>query len=157
AATREQTEAIDAFLGTSTFFSTAKTWTPNEARRELPNLAQREGRVTLQPAWSSQLENNESLAARRHDRTLEAIAALALTPSPFVQERQGRRTAARATLAEQVLRDTADAHLGLVGYTLKKVDPLLNPRNASEHAAERAAHAPWLLESLRREDLQHAL
>ncbi|MFT3706174.1 MAG: hypothetical protein QM817_00775 [Archangium sp.] len=157
AATREQTEAIDAFLGTSTFFSTAKTWTPNEARRDLSRLAAREGRVTLQADWSSQLENHESLAARRFDKTLEAIAALTLTPASFVEELQGRPLAERAKLAEQVLRETADAHLDLLGYTLKKVDPLLTPRNASEHDAERAAFAPWLMETFRREDLQHAL
>ena len=74
AAVREQTERVDQFWNVQTFFSTAKTWTPSEAKRELPRMATREGRVTLQADSSSQLEEKESLAARRFDSALESMA-----------------------------------------------------------------------------------
>ncbi|MFO0594557.1 MAG: hypothetical protein U0228_04615 [Myxococcaceae bacterium] len=147
----------DQFLRGQGFFSAAKTWTCDEARRELPRLASREGRVALQADWSATLQANESHAARCLDGAREAIEALGLDPARFVDELHGRPAAERLASAEALLRDTADPHLDLLGYALKKLDPLLSPRVGSEHDARRAAFAPWLLESFRREDLGHAV
>lgn len=157
AATLAQREGVEQFLTTHTFFSAARTWTPAEAQRDGAKLAAREARVALHADWSSQLESNESHAARKFDRTLESIAALKLNPTTFVEELHGRSVAERARQADAMLKETADAHLDLLGYALKKLDPLLTPRVAAEHDADRAALAPWLMESFRREDLQHAL
>lgn len=157
AATALERDRVENFLHAHTFFAAARTWTPAEVQRDGAKLAAREARVALYADWSSQLETHESHAARKFDRTLEAIAALKLTPTSFVEELHGRPIAERAKAAETMLKETADAHLDLLGYALKKVDPLLTPRVAAEHDAERAANAPWLMESFRREDLQHAL
>lgn len=157
AATAPERERVEQFLATHSFFSAARTWTPREVQRDGAKLASREARVALHADWSSQLEANEGHAARQFDRTLEAIAALKLNPTTFVEELHGRAVAERAKGASALLKDTADAHLDLLGYALKKLDPLLTPRVAAEHDAERAALAPWLNESFRREDLQHAL
>jgi hypothetical protein len=148
---------VDAFLREHTFFAAARTYTPHEALRELPKLAARESRVSLAGELSNQLVAEESLAARRYDVTLEAIAKLQLTPMSFVEQLHGRALAPRLEAAQQVLDETRDAHGDLLGYALKKLEPLLIPRNAAQHDADRAALAPWLFESFRREDLTHAL
>ncbi|MFZ5441329.1 MAG: hypothetical protein ACOZQL_15075 [Myxococcota bacterium] len=148
---------VQAFFEGHTFFAAARTWTPGEAQRELPRLAARESRVTLSAELSNQLEAQESLAARRLDATLEAIAALKLTPATFLEELHGRPPAPRLEAATKLLTDTRDAHGDLLAYGLKKLDPLLTPRLAQAHDAERAALAPWLFEWFRREDLSHAV
>ncbi len=145
------------FLADRTFFAAAKTWTPREALRELPRLASRESRVTLTAELSTLLSANESLVARTLDQTLEAIAALKFTPTTFVEELHGRPVGPRLEAAATVLAQTQDASLDLLGYALKKLDPLLTPRSASAHDADRTALAPWLFEAFRREDLTHAI
>ena len=146
-----------AFLTGHPFFAAARTWTPNEALRELPRLASRESRVTLTAELSTLLSANESLVARTLDTTLEAIAALKFTPTTFVEELHGRPVAPRLEGAAAVLAQTQDASLDLLGHTLKKLDPMLTPRSAAAHDADRTLLAPWLFESFRREDLMHAL
>jgi len=153
----EASAAQQAFLTDHTFFAAAKTWTPKEALRELPRLASRESRVTLSAELSTLLSGNDSLVARTLDKTLEAIAALKFTPTTFVEELHGRPVAPRLEAATAVLAQTQDASLDLLGYGLKKLDPLLTPRGAAAHDAERTALAPWLFETFRREDLTHAL
>lgn len=148
---------VREFLSGHTFFAAARTYTPAEATRELPKLAARETRVSLALELSNQLAGAESLVARRLDTTLEAIAALKLTPITFVEELHGRPLAPRLEAATKVLADTRDAHADLLGYGLKKLDPLLTARVAHEHDAARVALAPWLFESFRREDLSHAV
>jgi len=158
AAVREQTERVDQFWNAQTFFSTAKTWTPSEAKRELPRMATREGRVTLQADSSSQLEEKESLAARRFDSALESMATgLKLEGVAFVEALQGRPVKERLEAIAATLKATDDAHLDLLGFALKKLDPMLTPRVATEHDASRAAMAPWLIENFRKEDLTHAV
>ena len=145
------------FLQGHSFFSAARTWTPQEALRELPRLAAREARATLATELSTLLQANESLAARSLDGTLEAISTLKLGPASFIEELHGRPLAPRLEAARLTLDQTHDASLDLLGYALKKLDPMLTPRVASAHDAERAALAPWLFESFRREDLPHAV
>ncbi|MDP1827179.1 MAG: hypothetical protein Q8L48_28155 [Archangium sp.] len=157
AQTVEAGAKLQAFLQSHTFFAAAKTWTPREAMRELPRLANREGRVTLAAELSAQLTAHESLVARWLDGTMEAIAALKLTPTTFVEELTGRPVKPRLEAAKLTLDQTQDASLDLLGYALKKLDPMLSPRTASAHDAERTALAPWLFENFRREDLTHAL
>lgn len=155
--TAEASQAVQRFLEGHTFFAAGKTWTPREAMRELPRLAARESRVTLSAELSNVLQSNEALLARQLDATVEGIAALKLTPSTFVEELAGRAAAPRLEGARVALAQSADASLDLLGYALKKLDPLLTPRNASVHDADRAALGPWLFENFRREDLTHAL
>ncbi len=157
AQTADATGQVETFFREHTFFAAAHTYTPLEARQELPKLAPRENRVALSAELSQQLVAQDSLAARRLDATLEAIAGLKLNPTSFVEELHGRPLAARLEAAQQVLDETQDAHGDLLGYALKKLDPMLSPRVAVQHDAERATLAPWLFESFRREDLTHAL
>ena len=146
-----------AFLQGHSFFAAARTWTPREAVRELPRLAAREARGTLATELSTLLQAHESLAARTLDGTLEAISALKFSPTSFIEELHGRPMAPRLETARLTLDQTHDASLDLLGYALKKLDPMLSPRSAAGHDADRAALGPWLFESFRREDLQHAL
>ncbi len=157
AKTADASQAVQRFLEGHTFFAAGKTWTPREAMRELPRLAARESRVTLAAELSSVLQGSEALVARQLDGTIEAIAALKLTPATFVEELAGRASAPRLEAAKVALDQTADASLDLLGYALKKLDPLLTPRSASAHDAERTLLGPWLFENFRREDLTHAL
>lgn len=158
-----EAQALDAscarerFERDHAFFAAARTWTLTEARRELPRLASREHRVALAAELSSQLQAQESLVARWLDHVQAALGALQLPPDAFVQQLHGREVQPRLDAAQAVLASTADAATDLLGYALKKLDPLLTPRAASEHDAERALLAPWLFESFRREDLTHAV
>ncbi len=149
--------ALQTFLQGHTFFAAGKTWNPREAFRELPRLASRESRVTVAAELSTALQNNDTLMAQHLDATLEAIAGLELSPTTFVEELSGRPVAPRLEAARLTLDQSEAAALDLLGYTLKKLDPMLTPRSASAHDAERAALAPWLFEAFRREDLAHAL
>lgn len=151
------THERDTFLETHTFFAAAKTWTPAEAMRELPRLAARESRVSLSSELSQQLLAHQSHAQRHIDMGLEAVHALKLTPEQYVETLQGRAPTPRLETAATVLRETEAAHVDLLNYALKRVDPQLNARNASAHDARRTWLAPWLFELFRREDLQHAL
>ncbi len=153
----EAATAREAFERDHAFFAAARTWTLTEARRELPRLASREHRVALAAELSSQLLSGESVVARWLDRVQAALSALQLTPDTFVQELHGREVQPRLDAAQAVLGSTADASVDLLGYALKKLDPLLTPRAAAEHDAQRALLAPWLFESFRREDLHHAV
>lgn len=154
---RDATAQRDNFFDTHTFFAAAKTWTPSEARRELPKLAARESRVALSNELGQQLLAHTSHAQRHLDLGLEAIGALKLTPESYVELIQSRPLPARLETARAMLSATEPAHFDLLTYALKKLDLQLAPRNASAHDAERAALAPWLFESFRREDLQHAV
>ena len=157
AQTLEASSKLEAFLKGQTFFAAARTWTPREALRELPRLASREARVTLAAELSTLLTANDPLVARVLDETMEAIAALKLTPTTFVEEVTGQPVKGRLEAARATLDQTQDASLDLLGYALKRLDPMLSPRSAAGHDAERTALAPWLYESFRREDLPHAL
>lgn len=147
----------ERFLDTHTFFAAAKTWTPNEARRELPKLAARESRVALASELSLQLLANTSPGARHLDLGLEALHALQLDAATYVEVLHGRPLAPRLEAAQTMLAQTEAAYVDLLGYALKKSDGQLTPRSAQAHDAARAALAPWLFESFRREDLQHAV
>lgn len=153
----EATRAREAFFSGHSFFAAARTWTPNEALRELPRLVSREAREALAIDLSNQLAAHSSVATRQFDKTLEAIAALQLTPAGFVEELQGRPVAERLEAARLVLSQTHDAHGDLLRYGLQKLDSQLTPRGASAHDAQRVNLAPWLFEMFRREDLPHAL
>lgn len=157
AQTLTETAKVEHFLSGHGFFASARTWTPHEATREIPRLVSREGRGALATELSLQLSANDSLPARRLDATLEAISRLKLDPSGFVEELHGRPLGARLETAQKMLDETADAHRDLLGYALKKLDPMLTPRVGAQHDADRAALAPWLFESFRKEDLTHAL
>lgn len=157
AQTLEANAALQKFLHGHQFFAAGKTWTPREAMRELPRLSSRESRVTLSAELSTLLTAHEPLVARLLDGTMEAMAGLKLSPSGFVEELAGRPLAPRLDAAKQTLALTADASLDLLGYALKKLDPMLTPRGAAGHDAERAALGPWLFEQFRREDLTHAV
>lgn len=157
AAVAGQTERLERALASENFFAAAKTYTPAEARRELPRLQARESRAALQSEWSTQLESRHALPSRRFDGVLEAISQLKLDAPGFLEALHGRPVAERLESMQTMLRTTADAHLDLLGFALKKLDPLLTPRVAAEHDARRALFAPWLLESFRKEDLTHAI
>lgn len=157
AQTVEASAAVKAFLQGHQFTAAGQEWTPHEAMRELPRLASRDSRVTLAAELSTVLTAKEPLVARLLDETLEAMAGLKLAPTTFVEELSGRPLAPRLEAARLTLAQTQDASLDLLGYTLKKLDPMLTPRGASAHDAERAALGPWLFENFRREDLTHAL
>ncbi|PZR18791.1 MAG: hypothetical protein DI536_02620 [Archangium gephyra] len=157
-AQREEATAKRAhFVESHTFFAAAKTWTPLEASRELPKLASRESRLALASELSLQLTANPSTAAHQLDLGIEALHALKLTPESYLEVLHGRAIAPRLEHARAMLNATAAAHADLLGYALKKVDPQLTARTARFHDAERATLAPWLFESFRREDLQHAV
>ncbi|MGV3622092.1 MAG: hypothetical protein ACO1OB_14815 [Archangium sp.] len=153
----EATEARSHFLNAHTFFAAAKTWTLAEARRELPKLASRETRTALASELAQQLLSNPSTAARHLDLGIEAIHALKLTPETYVEVIHGRALQPRLEKARAMLVATEAAHSDLLGYALKKLDAQLTLRSAQLHDAERACLAPWLFESFRREDLQHAV
>ncbi len=153
----DATTRRDTFLDTHTFFAAARTWTPAEARREVPKLAARESRVAVSNELGLQLLAHTSHAQRHLDLGLEAIGALKLTPESYLEALQGRALPVRLEAAKSMLAATEAAHLDLLTYALKKLDLQLAPRNAAAHDAERAALAPWLFESFRREDLQHAV
>ncbi len=153
----DESTRLTRFFEEHSFVAAARTYTPREAMKELPRLVTREARINLAQELSLQLAAKDSLAARHLDRGLEAIAELKLTPVTFVEELQGRPLGPRLATAATVLAETGDAHLDLLGYALKKLDPMLTPRVAVEHDADRAALAPWLFESFRREDLVHAV
>lgn len=153
-------DAADAerrFLSTHTFVAAARTWTPREARHELPRLASRDSRTALAHELSSQLEAHDGVAARRFDAELESLEALQLSPAQLLELLHGREVAPRLEAAARLLDETRDPHLDLLGYALKKLDPTLTPRVAQAHDAQRAALAPWAFEHFRREDLSHAL
>ena len=157
AQTLEANAALQKFLQGHQFFAAGKTWTPREAMRELPRLSSRESRVTLSAELSTLLAAHEPLVARLLDGTMEAMAGLKLEPTAFVEELSGRPLAPRLDAARQTLAQTADASLDLLGYALTKLDPMLTPRGAAGHDAERAALGPWMFENFRREDLTHAI
>ena len=147
----------ELFLRDHPFTAGARAWTPDEAARELPQLAGRDNRAAVATERSAQLHAHHSVAVRQLDGTLEAIAALALTPHTFVEELHGRAVGPRLDAARATLASTADAAVDLLGYALKKLDPMLTPRVAAQHDADRASLAPWLFELFRREDLPHAV
>lgn len=153
----DATAQRDTFLETHTFFAAAKTWTPHEARLELPRLASRESRVALAKSLAEQLRDHAGHAQRHLDLGLEAMHALKLSPDAYVEALQGRALTPRLEHGREVLARTDAAYRDLLGYALKRVDPELQLRSAQAHDAERAALAPWLFESFRREDLQHAV
>lgn len=157
ARTLESSTALQAFLQGHTFVGAGKTWTPREAMRELPRLASRDTRGALAAELSLVLSAQEPLVARLLDETLESIAELKLHPTSFVEELHGRAIAPRVAAAKVTLAQTQDASLDLLGYSLKKLDPTLTPRDAAAHDAERSMLAPWLYEYFRREDLTHAV
>ena len=153
-------QAADAerrMLTTHTFVASGRSWTLREAARELPRLVSREGRVAVGHALSAELMASDAPAARRFDAELEGIAALQLTPVTFLELLHGRAPGPRLDAAAALLATTKDPHLDLLGYGLKKLDPLLTPRLAKAADAERAALAPWVFEHFRREDLVHAV
>lgn len=153
----DATRQRDAFLDGHTFFSAAKTWTPGEALRELPRLASRESRGALSAELSRQLLAHQSHAQRHLDTGLEALHALKLSPEQYLETLHGRAAGPRLERAAALLRDTEAAHGDLLAYGLKKLDAQLTPRTAAAHDARRTWLAPWLFESFRREDLQHAV
>ncbi len=148
---------LDTFDVRHAFPVGAKHWTPREARRELPRLASREGRAALERELSAQQAAHASDAQRWLEQVVGATVALKLSPEGLVTELHGRPLAPRLDIAGALLADTADAAGDLLGFALKRVEPTLAPRTAGLHDARRAALAPWLFESLQREDLSHAL
>lgn len=151
------TQQRDTLFQSHTFFAAAKTWTPAEALRELPRLATRESRAALSAELSKQLLAHQSHAQRHLDLGLEALHALKLSPEQYLETLHGRATAPRLEAASALLKDTEAAHADLLAYALKKLDAQLSARTAAAHDARRAWLAPWLFESFRREDLQHAV
>ena len=151
------TQQRDLFLDTHTFFPAAKTWQPAEAVRELPRPASRDSRTALAAELSRQLLAHQSHAQRHLDLGLEALHALKLSPEQYLETLHGRAPAPRLEAASAVLRETEAAHGDLLAYGLKKLDAQLSARTATAHDAQRTWLAPWLFESFRREDLQHAV
>lgn len=153
----DATARIDAFLRSKTFFAGAKTWSLLEALLGVPRVVARDAREAVERELSHHLLDAESLWARRADLELHAASELKLSPPALAELVQGRPLAPRLERAAALLRETADAYGDLLTFALKRLDAQLHPRSARAHDAERAMLAPWLFESFRREDLQHAV
>lgn len=141
----------------SPFVSTGRTYRLDEALRELPRLASREARAALQQDLTAHLGASEGAWARWVDRLRETGAELGQPMPQLVELLHGRPVASRLTAARKLLADTHDAAIDLSTFALKRVDPQLTVRTASQHDLDRACLAPWLYESFRREDLEHAV
>ena len=140
-----------------TIVSGGRTYQLDEAVRELPRLGSRETRAVLERDLGLHLARCEGPWARWIDRVSEAGNELKLPMPELVELLQGRPLSPRLKAAEKLLADTRDAAVDLAGFALKRVDPQLTVKTASQHDLDRACLAPWLFESFRREDLEHAV
>ncbi len=140
-----------------TFSSTGKSYRLDEAQRELPRLNSRDARVALERDLGAYLTQSEGDWARWVDQLSLASQDLGQPLTELVGLIHGRPVSARLDAAKKLLADTHDAALDLTGFALKRVDAQLTVKTASEHDLDRACLAPWLFESFRREDLEHAI
>lgn len=149
--------ALDEAMRGSSLVSGGRTYRLDEALRELPRLASRDTRVTLEHDLSLHLSAAEGPWARWVDRVREAGVELEAPLSKLVELLHGRAVPPRLEGARRLLAETRDAAIDLAGFALKRVDPLLSVKTARRHDLERACLAPWHFESFRREDLEHAV
>lgn len=148
--------ALDEALGAS-FSSTGRSYQLDEAVRELPRLASREARVALERDLGTHIASSQGAWARWIDQVSLAAEDLGQPMPELVELFHGRPAAGRLDGAKKLLADTHDAAFDLAGFALRRVDSQLSVKTASAHDLDRACLAPWLFESFRREDLEHAV
>ena len=154
----ELTDTFNHQLETSRVTSATKQWLLGEALRELPKQSSRQERDQLERDASTVMGELRTPFSRRVDVMLAASAELKTgSPEHLIEQIHGRPLVARIDPLGVFLRDTADAYRDVLGFVLKRVDPVLKPGHARLHDLQRTTHAPWLYEFFRREDLQHAI
>ncbi|PTL79035.1 peptidase M3 [Vitiosangium sp. GDMCC 1.1324] len=127
-----------------------------EALGQLPHEPNRGRRALLESAAGGFLWDNRGRYGARRDAAFR-VAEQLRAPS-YVALREdvsGIELSKLAEAAEQTLRRTEDAYRDVLGYVLKKVDPLLRPLpsgNARRHDLQAATQVPWMSTFFRRED-----
>ncbi|MBF5043688.1 MULTISPECIES: peptidase M3 [Myxococcaceae] len=133
----------------------------SEALSQLPREPHRGRRGLLERAAGSFLWEARGLYGDRREAALRAAERLGFPDYLALQEAvTGIALAPLLEQAEATLKATEDAYRDLLGYVLKKVDPLLRPLpagGAHRHDLQYALRAPWMAEHFRREDLGPAL
>lgn len=127
-----------------------------EALGQLPHEENRGRRALLEHATGGFLWDNRGRYADRREAALRTAERLRASSYLALREDvSGIALDKLAEAAQETLRATEDAYRDVLGYVLKKVDPLLRPLpsgNARRHDLRAGTRVAWLHGFFRRED-----
>lgn len=124
----------------------------SDASRERRHALERDANDALwerQGAWAQVVEANIRTADTTRSRTIEPSTAVGTNGEP--------KPVGWPTAAEKLLLATEDAYRDLLGYALKRIDPLLKPSTARLHDLQHLGTAPHLMQYFREEELRGAV
>lgn len=114
-----------------------------DALAQLATSENPERRALVEQAIARFLHEHAGPYGRAVEAELETARLLGVDET-FRPDLEGVDLAALGTAVESLLRNTDDAYRDLLGYGLKKLDPLLRPGRAQWHDLLRLATTPWL-------------
>jgi hypothetical protein len=127
-----------------------------EALGQLPREESRGRRALLEQATGGFLWDNRGRYGERREAALRTAERLRASSYLALREDvSGIELNKLVEAAQETLRGTEDAYRDVLGYVLKKVDPLLRPLpsgNARRHDLRAGTRVPWLDGFFRRED-----
>ena len=149
-------EAVAALETRPALMVEDQTLSVGDALGQLPHELDRRRRGVLETAAGDYLwEHRGRYGARREASFRVAEALGAASYAALREDVSGIPLAPLAEAAAQTLRRTEDAYRDVLGYALKKVEPLLRPQpsgHARRHDVQAATQVPWMSGLFRRED-----